>query len=189
MIKISDVSLYNLLPPSLQTDPATAAAARSLDSELNQLADQITLLSKFSRLDELTSEETDELAWQYNVPFYDPTLPLSLRREIVKNSFRWHRSKGTPAAVEELMTTIFGDGIVEEWFEYGGQPGYFRVITSNFSATTEHAERFLRLVNSVKNARSWLDTVLIRLVEDTQFNFGTAVYMADKIQITQEDEL
>lgn len=186
MIEMKDISLYDLLPPSLQTDERTAAIARSLDPEMQRLVERIARLSLMGRLDDLASGEADELAWQYNVPFYDAALPLSQRRELVKNGFRWHRSKGTPAAVEELMTTIFGDGIVEEWFDYGGQPGYFRVITSNFSATTEHADRFLRLINSVKNARSWLDTVIIRLVENTPVYFGTAVHMGDKIKLTQE---
>lgn len=186
MIDINAVNLLDLLPHNLKADATVAAAARAIDGELHSLTQRIVKLSYIDRFDSLTSEETDALAWQYHVDFYDPTLPLEQRRELVKNSYAWHKRKGTPSAVEELMTTIFGDGIVEEWNEYGGQPGYFRVITSNFSATTEHALRFLRLVNSVKNERSWLDTVIVRLVENTPVFWGTPIYVTEKLQLTQE---
>lgn len=186
MVNIQSASLLDLLPYNLRADPTVAAAALAIDGELQAVSGLIDPLVYFARLDNLTEEETDELAWQFHVDFYDPTLPLPQRRELVKNSYRWHRIKGTPSAVEELMTAIFGDGIVEEWYEYGGQPYYFRVITSNFSATTEHAQRFLSLVQSVKNARSWLDGVIIRLVEITPVYWGTAIYVTEKLQVTQE---
>jgi len=186
MINLQSASLLDVLPSHLRFDPQVSAAAQAIDAELQAITASIRKLSYFDRLDELTPDETDELAWQWHVDFYDPTLPFEQRRELVQNSYDWHRRKGTPSAVEELMTTIFGDGEVEEWFAYGGQRGYFRVITSNFSATTEHADRFLWAVNSVKNARSWLDSVIIRLVENTPVYFGTAVHTGDKIKLTQE---
>lgn len=186
MIKLSELSIVDILPESIKSDPKALNAARAIDDQLktiSALAGQATFIN---RIDSLPSEWVDELAYQFNVGFYDPTLPLSQRRQLVKTALSIHKKRGTPAAVEELMTTIFGDGIVEEWFEYGGQPGFFRVITSNFSATTDQADRFLLLVDSAKNARSWLDSVVIRLVEDTNVYFGTAVHMGDHITLTQE---
>ncbi len=42
-----------------------------------------------------------------------------------------HTFRGTPYAVEQVIQTYFGDGEVSEWFEYGGQPGMFKVVTTN----------------------------------------------------------
>lgn len=187
MIDMKTASLLDLLPANLCNDPSLQAAALAIQNELQVTTEAIYKLSIWDRINELNNTEVDELAWQLHVDFYDTTLPIDQKRKLVENAIKFHRRKGTPSAVEELMTTIFGDGIVEEWFEYGGQPGYFRVITSNFSATTEHADRFLRAVNSVKNMRSWLDSVVIRLVEETPVYFGTAVHIRDHIQIFQEE--
>ena len=183
MINLDQLKLIDLVPPNLRGDPQVQAAASALNDQLLAVTNLIPQLAILHRIDELPEAWVDELAWQWHVDFYDPTLPLWQRRELVKTGLSIHKRRGTPAAVEELMTTIFGDGIVEEWFEYGGQPGYFRVITSNFSATTDQAQRFLWAVDSVKNARSWLDSVVIRLVEDT---FGSPVHFGDKITLKQE---
>ena len=186
MIDIQDIRFIDMIPPNLRGDQNVQAAAEALDQQLREVTTLIPGVAFFHQIDTLPSEWVDQLAYQWHVDFYDPDLPLNQRRELVKNSLAWHRRKGTPSAVEELMTTIFGDGIVEEWYEYGGEPGYFRVITSNFSATTEHALRFLRAVNSVKNARSWLDTVIIRLVENTPVYWGLGSYESGKIMIYEE---
>lgn len=186
MIDLQTVQLIDLVPSNLRNDPKVIAAAAAIDQQMQAVTQLIPDVSILHRINELPEEWLDEMARQFHVDFYDPELPLSQRRQLVANSMAWHRRKGTPSAVEELIATIFGDGIVEEWFDYGGDPYFFRVVTSNFSATTEHAERFLRAVNSVKNTRSWLDNVLIRLVEDTPVYFGTGVYIADHLTLEQE---
>lgn len=175
MTEIKTVSVYDLLPPNLQAEPEVANAAKSIDAESHSLADAITKLTYFNRLDSLTSEETDELAWQWHVDFYGPTLPLSQRRQLVKNSYRWHRKKGVPVAVEELLSTIFDDARVEEWWEYEGDPYHFRVKTTNPNATASQAQEFIRAVDAVKNVRSWFDGVLIDLYDEGEIYFGAAL--------------
>lgn len=167
MISIQTISLLDLLPPNLRIDPNISAAAQAIDEELQGVTSTIQKLSYFERLDSLTEEETDELAWQFHVDFYDPELPIEQRRELVKNSFRWHRRKGTPSAVEELVQTIFGDGSVQEWWEYSGLPYTFRVISNNRNITGAQINDFTRALNTVKNIRSRLDQVVINY-----FNWG-----------------
>ncbi|MEF3312604.1 phage tail protein I [Paenibacillus sp. GYB004] len=185
MIDIQTVSLLDMLPPNLRADPNIAAAAQSIDGEIQALNDKIRKLSYFDRMDSLSEEEIEELAWQYHVDFYDPSLPIEQRRELVKNSYAWHKRKGTPSAVEELIATIFGDGEVQEWFQYGGDPYTFRVITSNSSATNEQAQRFIDALNSVKNVRSWLDAVQITAGDEMNLYLGFALHMGEKMTVKQ----
>ncbi|GIO09679.1 hypothetical protein J31TS6_57070 [Brevibacillus reuszeri] len=185
MIDIFNVSILDILPESLKQDPDIVAIAEALTPELQETSRTIKETSIMSRIDEQPEEVIDLLAWQFHVDFYDPDLPLETRRELVKNSLPWHRRKGTPAAVEELITTVFGDGRVEEWFEYGGDPGYFKVITNNRSVTTDQAFLFIRALNSVKNTRSWLEKIEISQVEDHNLYFAGILHMGDKITVRQ----
>lgn len=158
MIDIRDASLLDILPSSLQSDPNVVYAAQSIDKELRELTDEIDRLPLFSRMDDLSSEEADDLAWELNIDFYDPTLPLNRRRELVKNAMTWHMHKGTPFAVEEVVTAIFDDAVVKEWFDYGAAPYTFKIVTREI-LTPEKYNEIVKVVNTVKNVRSRLETI------------------------------
>lgn len=185
MIKLQDVSLVQLLPHNLAADGNVLAAAKALDGELLALTSMIHNLTHMDRLDELSDPETDEYAWQYHIDFYDSSLPLEQRHELVKNSYRWHRRKGTPSAVEELATTVFGSGTVQEWWEYGGEPFHFRVLTSDPGATSDGAERFIQAINSTKNARSVLESIRITTEATMQICIGFSIHIGDYFKIEQ----
>ncbi len=134
---------------------------------------------------EIPDSLLDLIAWEEHVDFYDSTLTSSQKRELIKRSDFFHRHKGTSAGVEELITLIFGEGKVVEWFEYGGEPYHFKVITNNPSVTVEKALQFAEAVNSVKNLRSKLEKVEITASEKLQIFFAGGVHTGDKITIKQ----
>lgn len=185
MTKLNEVSLMDLLPPNLTRDAGVAAAAAALDEEFRKVLGLVSDLSYFSRLDNLSSEEADELAWQFHVDFYDPNMPLDTKRALVKNSFAWHRRKGTPSAVEELISTVFGDGEIEEWYEFGGDPGTFRVITSNADATDTQAEQFMAALDTIKRASAHLDAIQVSVADDMPVYFGFAVHTGSYLTVEQ----
>ncbi len=59
-----------------------------------------------------------------HVDFYDSSLSLEVKKQMVKNSLKWHRIKGTSAAVSDVVKTVFGRSWIEEWFEYSGKTIY-----------------------------------------------------------------
>jgi phage tail P2-like protein len=183
MIKLQTASLMDILPANLQADEDLSAAAMALDAELQSLAVDISNLDLFSRFNDWTDTEVDELAWQYRPPYYDPDLPLEQKRLLVKNAIPFHRKKGTPAAVEDLITLLFGEGRVEEWFEYGGVPYHFQVTTNNADVTTTRAEEFIRAVESVKRLSAVLDRVTISQAEELGLYFGGLIQMAEEFSI------
>ncbi|MGG1638238.1 phage tail protein I [Paenibacillus sp. NRS-1760] len=185
MINLSQVSLLDLLPHNLKMDKSVSAAAQAIDAELAITTAEINKLSIYTRLDSLTSEEADALAWQYHVDFYDPSLPLERKRALVINSFAWHRRKGTPSAVEELVATIFGDGEVLEWYQFGGEPGTFRVATSNNEVTDEQAQRLIDAIGTVKNTRSHLNGIQITATDDLNLYFGYVVHVGEYLTFEQ----
>jgi len=180
---LKTVSLLDILPSSLRLDPNIVAVVGSIDTELQLLAADIDLLSRYSRLDDLTDEEADELAWQFHVDFYDPALPIEQKRQLVKNAFKFHRRKGTPAAIEELIGILFGEGRVEEWFEYGGQPGRFQVVTNNPEVTQERAQEFFRAVESVKRLTAKLERVVLAQSEDLPMYWAGILHLGEKMTV------
>lgn len=183
MINIQTVSLLDLVPSSIRNDPAIAAAATALDKQLQVTTDMITSLNVFSRSTEWTNEETDQLALQYRPPYYDPELSVGQKRLLVNNAISFHRHKGTAGAVENLIKILFGEGSVEEWWEYGGDPYHFRVVTNNADVTTTRAQEFIEAVNAIKRLSTVLDSVTISQAETLPLYIGGFIHVGERIII------
>lgn len=159
------ISLLDILPENIIADEKVNAAARALDAELQKVTEKVIQTILISRIDELPENVIDLLAWQWHVDFYEPLgLDIETKRDLIRQSIAWHRIKGTPAVVEEMVTAVFARGRIAEWFEYGGEPYYFRIYASGFqSEVDDNLERLIRVVESVKNVRSWLESFIIDL--------------------------
>ncbi|MBB6670513.1 phage tail protein I [Cohnella nanjingensis] len=183
MTNIRTARLLDILPTSIHSDPAIAAAATALDAELQSVSAMSAALSIYARSAEWTDAETDELAWQFQPPYYDPGLPLDQRRALVHSAIPFHRRKGTPGAVEDLVELLFGEGSVEEWWEYDGDPHHFRVLTNNADVTTTRAQEFFQAVEAVKRLSAVLDSVTISQAEPLQLYIGGALHIGERITI------
>lgn len=186
MIKdLKSVSLLDILPSNLLEDPQVSAAAKALDAELQAVTKATAETLHLPRLDELPETVVDLLAWQWHVDFYEPLgLDIATKRRLVKESIAWHRTKGTPAAVEKMLKAVWGSAHIEEWFEYGGSPGCFRVDI----ATTETIREadipvVAKAVDTNKNARSWLDVVNFRREVDGSVFFGQVLSQENAYEI------
>lgn len=185
MISLQQINLLDLIPSNLRSDPTIAAAAEALNQQLHAVTQLIPGVSILHHIDSLPEDWVDALAWQWRAPFYDQSLPIEQKRELVRKALAWHKRKGTPSAVEELTATIFGSGSVQEWYEYGGQPGYFKVTTSDPSATADKANEFLAAINAVKNARSWLESIEITTEGFMNMNIGFVAHIGKTITARQ----
>lgn len=161
MIKdIESVSLLDILPNSILTDPQIAAAAKALDTELQAVTNATIETLHLPRFDELPETVVDLLAWQWHVDFYEPIdMDIDTKRRLVKESIAWHRMKGTPAAIEAVASVAFDTTTVKEWYEYGGKPYYFKIVTEDVTTDKDTLNSLRRAVDSVKNVRSWLEEI------------------------------
>ena len=123
----------------------------------------------------------DIRAWQWHVDSYDSAVDAETKRKLIRESIAWHRIKGTPAAVEKVIAAVYGDAKIEEWYEYGGQPYYFRIgkIKQSGIKLAEIAI-VARTVHTVKNARSWINEIgFVRSVM-------TTIYIGGMIAVSKE---
>ncbi|MEK3976047.1 phage tail protein I [Psychrobacillus sp. FSL K6-1267] len=179
MSKITDYNIAKMIPHSLQKDSFVVALCNAVERELKEAYNEARVLFNLSDIDHLPEGILDFLAYDQHIDFYEVTLPIEQKRELLKNSIPWHRKKGTPSAVEGLISTLFDQGRVEEWFEYGGDPYYFRIITTNKTVTNEKATEFIKALDSVKNKRSWLEAVILESAESMNLIVGAFVHEGD----------
>lgn len=185
MIDIYTVSVLDLLPPNLKQDQDIIAASKAVDNEFSLVVDEVKNCIILPRIDELESDLVDLLAWELHVDFYDSSLPIEIRRTLVKNSTRWHRGKGTAGAVEEIAGTVFGDSKLQEWFQYGGKPYFFKinVDVSKTGASVDNIKLLDRLIEGYKNKRSWLEIINIFLTCYGQVYYGSCIASGEEIQV------
>jgi phage tail P2-like protein len=164
-------------------DPQVQAISAAVTPQLQEVSQSIRECIILARLDELQEEVVDLLAWQYHVDFYDSDLTIDQKRNLVRTSIDAHRHKGTPYAVELVVKAILDDAIVQEWFEYGGEPYFFRVIKINGQITADMYPRLKKAVDTVKNTRSWLEGVSLSRSIISKLYVGIAQNIHKKIEI------
>lgn len=183
MADMYDTPLSRFMPRAFVQDEETLALINAIDGEMQPALDAVASINYMRSPQEWDSDLTDELAWQNHVDFYESALPVEQRRELVKGAYMFHRKKGTNGAVKDLINLLFADGRVEDWYEYGGQPGHFRVLTSDTTVTTDRALEFVRALDSVKRLSAKLDAVIIEESEELNHYFGFGLQMGDIITI------
>lgn len=163
MIKLTDARLTDALPKTLAEQPwvqALAEASRKMRRRVMAYADRTRL---FCDIGEASEEALDALAVELQTPLYKNDYPLTVKRQIVKNSMLYYIRSGTRGAVEELLADIYQGAEVEEWFDYGGKPNYFRVAIDISRTTVPVAEmapaELESWLYSVKRASSALESL------------------------------
>ena len=177
MVNIRQARLIDLLPDSIRNDKQVKAAAEALDRELQAATSAIDRTMLLPILDELPESVVDLLAWQWHVDFYDPSLDIAKKRKLVRQSVSWHRIKGTKAAVEAVVSASFEPSKVLEWFEYGGEPFHFKIVTEDATTDQKHLTRLREAIGSAKNTRSWLDAIefILRLADTVNLEEAMAL--------------
>ncbi|MFQ6954360.1 MAG: phage tail protein I [Flavonifractor plautii] len=181
-MKLSTLEFIRLLPRFMREDGAVKGLAAAMDEIVPELAQSTATLSTWDHIDELTEAELDALAWELNILWYDTGASLDTKRALVKDSDLVYKRLGTKWAVENVINSYFGEGFVEEWFEYDGQPGRFRVYSTNPSLSNERLVEFMNLLNKVKRASAKLDGIFITLTGQMPLCAGMAVREASKEQ-------
>lgn len=175
-MKLSDLEFIKLLPQFMRNDAAVRGLSAGIDGIVPQLAADIEKLSTWDSIDKLSEAELDELAWELNIPWYDKGATIEVKRHLILDSDKVYKKLGTKWAAENVINTYFGDGYIEEWFQYNGEPGHFRVHSTNPSLNESRFAEFLNLLNKVKRASAKLDGVYITSSAQMNLFAGTAVH-------------
>lgn len=175
-MKLQEIDFIKLLPQFMREDAAIIGLANGTNEIVQRLEATISTLSTWDSIDSLSEAELDALAWELDISWYRQNAAISIKRQLIKDSEKMHQKLGTKWAVERIIKTYFGDGYVMEWFEYDGEPGHFRIVSSNPSVTNESLLDFLNLLDKVKRASSHLDGITISLTGQMRLHAGVAYH-------------
>lgn len=159
MVNYFDGQITDILPENLAKKPEVQALGYALQQGCRLLYNCSKRLYIYSNLDNQPEEVIDLMAAELRTQFYGSNLDIEKKKQLVRNTLTWYMTAGTPAAIEGLLSTVFGWGRIEEWFEYGGRPYYFKPVIG-IEASQEEINIFLKYLKLVKNARSWLDAMV-----------------------------
>lgn len=181
-------SLLETAPSSIASDPQVVAMCKALDAEFLSVSRAIRECITIGDIDSITDERLlDILAHQLHVDFWQDVLtggPLTIekKKQLIKSSLEWHTYKGTKWVVEQVVRTFFSDAQVSEWYEYNPAPAArarryrFRVATEQGITDPAVYARLVEAINSVKNARSWLESIDQMLKDQVTVYVGVFSY-------------
>ena len=182
-MKLKELDIIEFLPQYLKEDKTAQGIAYAANKVFSEIVAETIKCNIYGRINQLEEDLLDKLAWQFNIPEYITTLSLANKRAIVSNCMQTHKQRGTVAAVEKVVADVFGNGYVEEWFNYNGEPFHFKMHTTNMSANDDMINEFERLVKSTQNVRSVLEAVIIEASLEMANKQGIYTHIAETIYI------
>jgi phage tail P2-like protein len=153
---MSDEINQSLLPPN------ASQLLRDLESVFGDSFDLPTLNRYVVNPDLAPVHILPWLAWALSVDDWSDNWSEQVRRNVIKASVEVHRKKGTIGALKKALQVFNYTNVrVEEWFEYGADPYFFRVF---FDVTEPGFDvnilpQVQKVIESTKNARSHLENL------------------------------
>ena len=171
----------DLLPSNaLPSERALSLAARFGDDILPED------IKKLWRPKEAPTAFLPFLAWGLHVDFWRDEMPSRAKRNLIAGAFEWHRLEGTFGAIRRICTAAFGETRVLPWYEYGGEPYGFRVITEGRMGTIEDWEALRKAIWFAQALRDWLDGIDIYRKSKLALHHGTATFRGGLHEIRPE---
>ena len=172
-MKIDDPNMIKLLPNWMRTDEANAALSSAMDELIKAPGERVKTPRTWDQLENLTDEELDETAWELGIDWWVSSWEREQKIRTIRMAGAIMEKRGTKWAVEQLAIAAFGLGEVTEWFEYGGDPFYFKILTSA-TLTPGAINQILNMIGRVKNARSHIEAISVTRRIDQRLYTGCA---------------
>ncbi len=150
-------SMLSVLPGVLSRDEGMYDLAQLIGWILEENGDKVDSPAVFQNIDELDEDLLDILAKDCKVDWYDYDADVEVKRRQIKSNWHIRKHLGTVNAVKTALQNVWPDTTVEEWFDYGGSPGYFRVLLGVDDAGTVDFDKAVRMIEIFKPVRAHMD--------------------------------
>lgn len=140
MIKsLREARITDGLPRILAQQPWVRALSAALGVVHEKTLDFADNSQIYTDIDHEAEDVLDALAVSWKIDWYDTSYSLEQKRRIVKTALTVRRTMGTVAAVIAQADAIYPGTTLEEWFQWGGEPGTFRLHVDITATDEEHA--------------------------------------------------
>src|SRR5690554_6890823 len=119
----------SLLPPSATSEE------RAIDHALSRIDSVEVPIRTLWNAEACPERLLPWLAWAWSADTWEADWTEQQKRDAIDALVFIHRHKGTPAAVQRAVDVVFSDAEVQEWFDYGGEPFRFRVVSQGAFAS------------------------------------------------------
>ncbi|MER2153620.1 MAG: phage tail protein I [Solibacillus sp.] len=176
--------LRKLLPHSLNDDIYTNALMNAVEYELKLAYEEAETMADIWNPSNAPEEILDFLAAEKVIEYYH-LLTLDEKRKLLANASVLKRIKGTIGALEEIMKILNVTGEVQEWNEYGGVPGYIRVIldVSERGLDEGTINMLERLIMIYKRKSTWIESIIAKLTNRAKYYVGTLIIGGEALTI------
>lgn len=163
MNNIKDYDLINNFPPALKRDRSMYALGKLISEELHRTAGEIKKNVIYANIEELPEKWLDALAYDLHADWYDYDQSIEIKRKVIRDCVRVHQKLGTKEAVERAVRAQYPKSRIEEWFEYGGKPYYFR-LSIELAKNMETAELMdlMEKINTCKRLTAHLEEITFK---------------------------
>lgn len=159
MISLRDGRITDILPDHLAEPLEVQAFGYALHRQIVKLCDMADGTRIYAAIQTAPDEILDYLAAELRTPCYDMGFSTQVKRSLILSTLPYYMRMGTTAMVNSIIATIFGNGQIKEFFEYGGDPHHFMVRITGAEATTRPTSEFREVLEQVKRKSQWLDGV------------------------------
>ena len=184
MIKsLKDAEIRDGLPRIVGEQPWVRALSMAAAAMHRKTMAYIDGSQIYTAIDTVGEAVLDALAVNWKIEWYDTDYDIEQKRRIVKTALTIRRTMGTVAAVKAQADAIYPGSALEEWFEYGGDPGKFRLRVNIM--TVEEQEKFAamslreieRRLAAAKRFSAHLEEVEYYDAGGTATAYGMAAYV------------
>lgn len=175
-MKISEVSLLDLIPECMRNDRIIKGFAAAWDYLNSKIMEILPLVNLFDHLELLTDEQLDEIAAAMQIDWYnteyDKTKKINLIRHYEQVCFKL----GTVGSILSVAQDVYGDAEVVDWYNYDAPQFRFKIVADLGDYTTEEAlARLTRIVRNIKPAKATLNPVEFLVRTDAEMRVGAAI--------------
>lgn len=194
MISLTDARLIDGLPDALKKEPWVQALSEAIHAATERGIGYIDSARTYSRLSKLTGQLLDILGVENRAPHYNQAFSDDVKRTIVQNAMVYYAHAGTKAAVEDLVRDIYCTAKIEEWPEYNGAPGHYRIgldlLDSKTQLVSPDVEAIQKIIEPVTRASSHLDEIIyIGQPDSTSTAYCAAAVSGWTLQISAEAKI
>lgn len=178
-------NLLSTFPGAMAEDEYQKALASVTAQELIELYEDNDILAIYARIDDLSEHLLDILAYDFKVDWWDENFSITEKRETFKQCWNVKRTLGTPLSSYLAFSAIFQNAKIQEWWQYGGNPHYFKIHIELGGVLTDY-DKLQRVVNGIryyKNKRSILETIEIDIEKSTNVYVGFAMQGGTKTEM------
>lgn len=162
MINLRDARITDGLPRIVAEQPRAQVLSAVYGELQDRMFEYLDTGMTFSEVDTCDEGVLDQMAIYLKIEWYDSAADIETKRKLVRTAIEIQRYAGTVKAVREQVETIYKKARIEEWFSYGGTPGFWKLYVdiTDDQETYHTAAEMEKLLGYTKRCTAHLEHII-----------------------------